>query len=265
MNPKKPICIAAPVRRSGTTLLQRLLCSATNALIYGETCANDFQSMAGMYANKEPFMNHAKDWRNDQLKKVLNGEVNDWIPDLMPDIDYYLKSYKNIIQVLIDTYGGFAKEQGKEVWGMKFPEWNPASLKYLQELLPGTKIIYLHRNLSDCVRSAKRIEMLINESEINQFCHIWRQYTDYAREQITGENVLHVEYEKLIANPEEWIKAIEDFTGAKNIQASVLAVKVNTYSNDQRLKSNESYLQPAELTESEQELVAKYEKKSIES
>lgn len=37
------IIITLPTIRSGTTLPQRLLCSATNALIYGATCAQDLE------------------------------------------------------------------------------------------------------------------------------------------------------------------------------------------------------------------------------
>lgn len=255
---RKPICIASPVRRSGTTLIQRLLSSAPNALIYGESCANDFQMLAGIYANKESLLLHAKDWRNDQLAKVLNGSVNDWIPDLMPDIDYFLSNYKKILYALVENYGGYAQEQGRSVWGMKMPEWHPGNLNLIRQLLPGTKIIYLHRILEDCVRSAKGIEMVINEQELRQFCHIWKQYRDFALANFQGDEVLHLHYEDLLKAPEQWITKLETFSGAVGIQASVLDVRVNTYANDQRLQPEEHYLKPAVLSEEEQNIIAEY-------
>lgn len=254
-----PICIASPVRRSGTTLIQRLISSASNSLIFGETCANDFQMISNFVSSKKAFMLQHKDWRNDQIKKVLNGEVNDWIPDLMPDIDSYLEQFQKMISLLIENYGGFATKNGKPIWGMKMPEWNPTNLVLLQQLIPGTKIIYLHRNLEDCVRSAKKIEMVMGVQEINQFCHTWKQFSEYANTHLQNENVLHLKYEELIADSEQWILKIEAFTGTENIDRSVMNVKVNTYKSDHKLDGKlEPYLEPSALTEEELKLIESY-------
>lgn len=37
-----PIFISSPLGRSGTTLLQRLICSSDNGICYGESLAQDF-------------------------------------------------------------------------------------------------------------------------------------------------------------------------------------------------------------------------------
>ena len=253
---KSPICIAAPLRRSGTTLIQRLICSASNGLIYGETCANDFQMISNLVSSKQSFMLQHKDWRNDQIKKVLSGEVNKWIPDLMPDIETYLEGFQGMMKLLVENYGGFAEKEGKPIWGMKMPEWNPSNLVLLQQLLPETKIIYLHRNLEDCVRSAKKIEMIMGDNEINQFCHTWKQFSEYAMTHLKNENVLHLKYEALIADQEKWIGEIESFTGAKDIDKAVMKVKVNTYESDHKLEgSKEAYLKPSALSEEEMKIV----------
>ncbi len=85
-----PIFISSPVRRSGTTLLQRLLCSAPNTLIFGESCVNDFSFFIGTINSRQLVFSQNKNWRNEQLTSVLNGQINNWIPDLMPEIDGYL-------------------------------------------------------------------------------------------------------------------------------------------------------------------------------
>ncbi len=258
-NPNPPICIASPLRRSGTTLIQRLICSASNGLIYGETCANDFQMISNLFTSKKSFLLQHKDWRNDQIKKVLKGEVNDWIPDLMPDIDSYINAYHQMIEALVNNYGAFAVQENRPVWGMKMPEWNPTNLVLLQQLLPDLKIIYLHRNLEDCVRSAKKIEMVMGIEEIKRFCFTWKQFSDYVKINLKGDNVLHLKYEDLIDDPDKWINEIESFSGAENIDRSVMKVKVNTYASDHKLAGKkEPYLDPAALTEEEQSVVDSY-------
>jgi len=255
----QPICIASPVRRSGTTLIQRLLCSSPNALIYGESCANDFNLLLNLLTSKQLQFQHNKDWYNQQLQTVLEGNVNLWMPDLMPDIDGYLEAYKKMVHTHAEHFHSFAEQKGFSHWGMKMPEWNPSALVWIKQAMPATKIIYLHRNLEDCIRSAKAIDMIRGIQEVTQFCQIWKQYGDYARTHLNDELVLHMNYEDLIANPKGWIQTIENFTGVENINPTVLQAKVNTYDNDPKLKTTEDkYLKPAELTEEERSVIKSF-------
>lgn len=255
-----PIIITSPVRRSGTTLLQRLLSSASNTLIYGENSANDINFFSNLIASKEMLFRQTKDWRNEQLSDVLKGNVNQWIPDLMPEIDGYLAAYRESALTMLAHYAQFAAEQGKPVWGVKLPEWNPQQLLQVKQLLPDAKIIYLHRNLKDCLRSAKSIQMVQNLNEVKQFCHTWQQYSKFAKQYLNSDNVLHLQYEELIANPKTGINTLADFSGARDIVSQVMEVKVNTFASDHKLDSNAStsYLKPQDLSKEEQALVQEY-------
>src|SRR5690348_2062800 len=87
-----PLIVTAPTIRSGTTLLQRLLCSSSKALIYGELCAQDLEFLLNFYA----FKSHQYKCRHEEvstsLRKVMAGDVNDWIPTVMPEISGYMKA-----------------------------------------------------------------------------------------------------------------------------------------------------------------------------
>src|SRR5215470_18796534 len=91
-NDLDPLIISAPTVRSGTTLLQRLLCSATNALIFGENCAQDLEFFLGAYISKRLMYHHYRDRFTETLTRVNSGATDDWILDLMPDIDGYLQA-----------------------------------------------------------------------------------------------------------------------------------------------------------------------------
>ncbi len=263
-NDLAPICIASPVRRSGTTLLQRLLCSASNGLIYGESCANDLFMLSNLFLTKQSYFEASKDWRNGQLRSVLEGDVNDWIPDLMPDIDGYLDAYKTAVISLVAHYGNFARQQGRTVWGMKLPEWHPVNLAHLHKLLPASKVIFLKRNLIDCVKSAKKLEMVNSLEELQHFCQIWKQYVDLADKHLKGDWVLPIDYEMLVTSPDETLNIIESFTGAVGIDRSVMKVKINTFNNDEKLdKEAAAYLEPALLSDGEMDVIESIECTSV--
>ncbi len=248
-----PILIASPVRRSGTTLLQRLLTSADNCLIYGETCANDLNFFMSVLSNKELMLNSSKQWRDNQLKGVLDGNVNDWIPDLMPEIDGYLEAVSNSAETILKHYEDFAAKQGRSLWGMKLPEWNPSFLAQVKNRLPNAKIIYLTRDLKDCLKSAKKIGMVQSLDEMNQFCHTWKQYKDYAFEHLNGSQALQLSFDELVKP--NVIETLQEFSGAASIDAQVLQHKINNYTNSE---TGTNYMDPDELTVEELALIQKY-------
>ncbi len=255
-----PILISSPVRRSGTTLLQRLLCSSSNALIFGESCANDFNLLTNLLVSKQMVLGQNKEWRNTQLASVLNKETNDWIPDLMPDIDNYLEAVKKASFSILGHYKEFAKENQCSVWGAKLPEWNIFSLVQTHDFFPESKVIYLVRNLPDCLRSAKSIGMVHRLEDMQYFCNTWKQNKEFASQRLKGERVLHINYEDLISNPKEIIEKIALFTGAKGIDLSVIESKINTYIDLGR-PLELGYLKPASLTDEELNLVNMFTEK----
>ncbi|MFK7905664.1 MAG: sulfotransferase [Chitinophagales bacterium] len=246
-----PILISSPVPRSGTTLVQRLLCSAPNTLIYGEDCANDINMFLNIIFHKQIFLNANKEWRNKQLASVLAGEANSWIPNLMPDVDDYFEAIKSSGLSLVKYYQDAATKNGRPIWGAKLPQWNIHSLVQIHKFLPESKVIYLVRNLADSLRSAKANQLVQGFEEAQRFCQTWKQNKDYASQNLTGERAFHLNYEDLVANPTEMIQKIELFTHSEGIDASVLEYKINTYVNNSPI----GYLKPAELEDKELELI----------
>lgn len=257
---RQPIIISAPVRRSGTTLLQRLLSSSSNGIIFGETCANDFLFGLNLFLSRQSVLGMNNQWRNQQLQAVLAGEVNDWIPDLMPNIDAYLTHYKDNIQHLLNFYAEFAQKNNRPVWGMKLPEWSPALLVQAQQFLPGTKIIYITRNLKDCVRSAKAIGMIQSPQDTEQFCRTWVHHRQMAKQMLKGASVLHLSYEDFIQNTSDYQEAITVFTGCQQIDWATLNQKLNKF-RDTPAENGifGAYQAPGALDEQEERLVNQYD------
>lgn len=254
-----PIIISAPVRRSGTTLIQRILTSSGQALIYGESCANDLQISINLYLGKKAMLSSQKGWRTQQLNAVLAGNVNDWIPDLMPDIDTYLAAYQKQVIQCLDVYKRFAYQEGRQQWGMKLPEWPPTNLIQAKSFFPNLKIIYITRDLTSCVKSAKKVDMIRSLTELEQFARTWLYHLQSAQQQLNGDFILKLSYQDLIKNPLRVMGQLVAFTGIEGMDLDVLNHKFNTFkTNIQTSQRLGTYTEPALLTVEEERVIQRY-------
>ncbi len=227
MNLLDPILIASPAQRSGTTLLQRLLCSSTNALIYGEFCAHELFMATQLYLIKKTQFGMGQGQRRAHIEQVLQGEVDAWIPDLMPDPEEWLEKIAEGAFLQFVYMKKFAEQRGRPIWGMKMAGWNPHNLNQILSLFPKSKVIYLTRNAEDCLRSAKAIEMVRGEEEEKQFLQLWANNKAIAEQLLPKEKTLFIDFETLVEAPSEIISQLEVFSGARGIKPEVLQKKIN--------------------------------------
>ncbi len=244
-----PIVISSPTTRSGTTLLQRLLCSSDNAIVYGEVCSSDLDLYLNFFINRAMMYQFNRAKLDSSLAAFKQGQVDDWILDLMPNLDGYLSALGNACFAGIDYCRLAALEMNRPVWGFKYPGWTPAVLNALRQMMPGFKLLYIHRDLLDCVKSDKARGNLGSLEELREFCVSWTRNLEFVLNLKDHENVLLVNYADLIGKPETTIQTISDFSGATNIQRSVLNVKVNTFKD--AFSSHTGYVAPAELNADE--------------
>jgi hypothetical protein len=255
-----PLVITAPTMRSGTTLLQRLLCSSSKALIYGELCAQDLEFFLNFYT----FKSHQYSYRHQEvstsLRNVLTRDVNQWIPTLMPEIPEYLNAIGRAAFSGIAYCRDYAVSLGRPVWGFKYPGWNPATIRLMRTIMPGSRFIIIHRELKDCLKSAKAqaIKFGVNFSkpEVEEFCRSWHDNRDYLLSIDDEATVLSLQYDDLIREPHATLTKLADFTGLDNMNPDVLNHKVNTWSgSDSPVQSKDGYRAPVELDDSDWQII----------
>lgn len=242
-----PIIVTAPTIRCGTTLLQRLICSSPDALLFGEPAGNDLVTalrvikvQTSMYAaNRGQFA--------EGLDAFAAGNRNDWMIDLMPDLDGYLRA-------LVDGYlqplaycRDFALRAGRRVWGVKYPGWSPEVLQAIMTFLPRAKLIYIHRDIVPALRSAKARGSVRRGAELTAFCAQWSANMQMAAQLRDSDRVMVMSYDQLADDAERTLRRLEAFTGVTNIDRGVLAHRVNDWSRD----DEREYIPPAELTDGE--------------
>jgi len=225
-----PIFIAAPVRRSGTTLLQRLCTGSGEALIFGESAANDLFVAAGMLQNKQQMMSYNAEWRDNQLREVLDGQVNQWIPDLLPEVKEYLGIHEGMLRELCAGFARAAAHHGRPRWGVKFPEWPTASLYFLQSFFPESKTIYVIRDFAECLASARKMEMVRSEQDEAFFRNNYDNNLNAAREHLNPDQTYFLDYAKLVGQEgSAELKKLANFLALKELPESVLEVRVGDY------------------------------------
>jgi hypothetical protein len=250
-----PIIVTSPTIRSGTTLLQRLLCSSSNALIYGEECGKDLELLLQIYISKIAAYSHARQRFSTSLQSALDGNVNDWMLDLMPDIDGYMNALGRAYLSGLTYCRNYAAEVGRPVWGIKYPGWPPHLISLIRQVIPGSRFIIIYRDIVDSLRSAKARRSVTSEQEIRQFCNDWKNNLSFMLNMRNDPSVLLVNYAELVTMPEKVIKMITAFTGVHDIQVETLSHKINTRVEvDSRLTNQPGYIEPAVLTETEKRI-----------
>ncbi|MDP1816518.1 MAG: sulfotransferase, partial [Leadbetterella sp.] len=149
---ESPIFILSAGWRSGSTLLQRLLMSSREIVIWGEPlgCSGFIQKTAyslSIITDQWP----PKDYfaaEND-----LGNFANEWVANLTPAMDFFQRAHR---EMFYQWLGVSAKEQfGLSRWGLKEVRLTIDHAKYLKWLFPKARFIFLFRHPYQAFRSWK--------------------------------------------------------------------------------------------------------------
>jgi hypothetical protein len=248
-----PVLLTSPAVRSGTTLLQRLLCSAGNALVYGEEVGKDLDLQLQVLAAREHVYRHHRQAFADRLAGVLAGDRDQWLVDLMPDIDGYLGALRQGALAGLSNCRDHAASVGRTVWGFKYPGWPPHLLQLLGQALPRTRTVYVVRDLGDTLRSAKTWLGLSSEAASEAFCAEWLAHVGFMRQWSSEHPVLWVRHEALLAAPEATAAELRAFLPLGALDTGVLARRINRSGDGaETWHGPRPYLEPTPLTAREQ-------------
>jgi hypothetical protein len=245
-----PLVINAPTPRCGTTLVQRLLCSSSNALIFGELCAHDLEMMLNLYSIRAQGYQFHRQHHDASRAQTLNGAIDAWIPDLMPDIDGYVEAFGQAAFAGIAYCREYARAQGRPVWGFKYPGLAPSFLRLLQTVMPQARFVGIRRELSACLKSAKAQRLVNGLEEARAFCQKWAEGDAFLVQAAVAPGWLVMEYAAIEHSPDEFLAQLAQFTRAEGINPSILKAKVNTWQG-----ASGAYIPPAQLTAQEMEFV----------
>lgn len=246
-----PVLVTSPSIRSGTTLLQRLLCSSPQAIIYGEEIGKDLDLQLQVLASRRMIYGQMQPRLADGLRRVLAGDANDWIIDLMPDVDAYVEAISTGALAGLSACARHADGLGRTTWGFKYPGWSPHLLPLMAALMPGLRVVYLVRDLADTARSAKAWGDFGGLPDLQAFCIHWAAHVRAMRAWSPGHAVLELSYAALVDQPALAFGRLGDFLGVRDMDPGVLAHRINTDEGAAAGEARRGYRPPAELTAQE--------------
>lgn len=145
-----PVFLFSAGWRSGSTLLQRLLCSTNELVVWGEPLGN-----SAVVANLASTLTHFTDkWPADEFfshAHDIESFSSSWIANVTPEMEVFKAAHKAFLDTWLaqsakDTYG-IAK------WGLKEVRLTIEHAKYLKWIYPNAKFIFIYRDLFAAYRS----------------------------------------------------------------------------------------------------------------
>lgn len=154
-----PIFVLSAGWRSGSTLLQRLLMSASDVLIWGEPYAHaDFiralaDPLRSFAAQRPPpswFVGHHEEHRGAERPGTY---AQTWTADLYPDVSRVLYAHRSFF---VSLFASPARERGYHTWGLKETRLDGNYAYYLKWLFPRARILVIYRNPYDAYLSYRQ-------------------------------------------------------------------------------------------------------------
>lgn len=224
-----PIFIFSAGWRSGSTLLQRLILSSEDILMWGEPYdkANIIESMS------QSIIPFSTAWPPDDRYLGNDNTKNlsqKWVASLYPSKKALKKAHRSFFNTLFDY-----SVDGKEIrWGVKEVRWGKREALYLKWLYPKAKFIFLVRNPYQSYNSFKAFEdswyaAWPTERIYNpySFAKHWNRLVSEFFDVYDNVSGIFIQYEDLIAKDQSMIEKINQYLGMQ-IDASILEKKVGS-------------------------------------
>lgn len=244
------VFVSAPTSRCGTTLVQRLLNSSPEALVFGEGVGAALLELAQALERGSKGLARAEEHRRD-LARALAGEQF-WCPHLMGDPRGYAQLFAESLARFVVFHAAEARANGRARWGAKLPTVPIEGLRALLAVLPGSRLVYVVRDLAAAARSAKARRFLVTPEDFERFGELWREGVAEIDGLRADGRVLVLDHARLEHREPALLAELEAFTGARGLDPAVLEARVNTWTGSgEEGHAPDQRLEPVELTEEE--------------
>lgn len=150
-----PVIVMAATWRSGSTLLQRLVVSSGEVLVWGEPW-NRCDLVPTLRGSLQPFDG---DWPGDAgtVPDGTAAELSDrWIANLFPTVGDLVESHRALFR---RQYAEPARSFGVSRWGVKAVRYGVDDARYLRFLFPSARLVFVLRDPVDAWRSYRSFNL----------------------------------------------------------------------------------------------------------
>ena len=229
----EPVFLLASIWRSGSTLVQRLLCSDPQLFLWGEPYGDAgilphlHQSARGLLREEWPTIHHFLDPQNPAIKPVLEEPYKYWIANTYPKPYYMRQSYRSMLDTLfLDS----VQEMGKTRFGIKEVRYDGQVAQFIQWLYPDARFVFLLRNPYDAWSSYKEAawyyqwpKMLVKDVLV--FSKLWRKNVESFLEFPDTSNSIIIRLEDITSDIESHLTLLEEHCRV-SIKREALNIKI---------------------------------------
>lgn len=221
-----PVIIVSAALRAGTTMVQRLLCSAPNTLIYGDTTGQEMDFFAKYAFSRQQMMTNHESLAGPQRDAVRAGRTDDFITALTPSPTMQHRQWQDAALAWLRGCAEEAAALARPVWGWKLAGVDGYALSTLAAWLPEARWIWVQRKTEDCFRSAKAAHLAEGAEGARQFS-LMAQHSTRLWHAAGMKHRLELDYHSMLADPAGTVQRLEAFTGASGIDPAVFDRKIN--------------------------------------
>ncbi len=223
-----PVFIFSAGWGSGSTLLQRLVLSSNETVIWGEALGE-----AGVLLRLTAAMSTIrKDWPPDIFFSTTDNieELhNQWVANLTPPIIHFRNAQR---KMLLEWFAKPAEDYGVKQWGFKEIRLTIDHARYLRWLFPKAKFLFLYRNVYDCYQSYKGSKWYTVWPHSHcktpfDFANHWKLLLQGYLEGYKEVDGRLIKYEDLIAGKID-LAELAKYLGLSNIDESVMKEKIGS-------------------------------------
>ncbi|GAA0408460.1 hypothetical protein Acor_71750 [Acrocarpospora corrugata] len=199
-SPHLPLLILSAGQRCGSTLLQRLLTSHPEVLIWGENGGQ----LGRVLEAADGMMSWSEELGVQGRAEFSQHSYQGWMANLTPDRDLILNAVRRFVDAL---YVEPAARLGRPIWGLKEVRYTLDDARRLQVIYPGLAVILLIRDPHDVLRSLDEWERItegrwtraLTEGAVENWQRVAEDFVAQAHD---GLPVLRLRYEDLVADPD---------------------------------------------------------------
>lgn len=248
---QRVMLVFAPAVRCGTTLIQRLLNSTRQIVVFGEN-TNLVHGVPELVFYWLRTHTEQGEELAETRRRFVEETSEFWTSGLLPDTAAYAARTVAYFYDLLLVYQRSAEQMGFSRWGLKQPLEGLTPLDTLHQLLPAARSVFIYRDLFACARSAKGRKFIAGPEACAAFAARWQENLLGARSRQGREDLLLIKYEELVADPGPALARLEAFAETPGIDPATMERRINTFEGDQRFGFSPSgYVQPAELDDAE--------------
>ncbi len=251
--PVQPVFIFSPAARCGITLLQRLLNSSGQIIIYGENSL-----LINILPHNIFAMNAGANQHQQAREKLLNGEYDFWSSAVWPDVPTWCGTVIKSVEMFLQMYQTESAKYGFDKWGIKNPVEDARTCAFYFQTFQKSKIIFIYRHIVDVIMSHKSRRWIPNLKTCADITLKWCRNVSYMLNGDVPDRVIVMKYEDMLANKDEYVEKLEKLIGISGIDKSIFNRKINTFHGDkQKGHSPTQYIEPDSLNQEEIKVLQK--------